>query len=281
MDDRDALAELVGAGGVVVLSGAGISTESGIPDYRGPTGRSRRTAPMTGQAFRDDALARHRYWARGLIGWSTLADARPNTGHHAVAALQHHGHIGSVITQNVDGLHQAAGATHVIDLHGRLDTVVCLACGTPCPRDEVQARLRQANPTWSAEVLGVNADGDVDLADADVANFVVVDCEVCSGVLKPDVVYFGESVPPTRVEAAYAEVDGARSLLVLGSSLHVFSGRRFVIRAAQRGIPIAIVNAGPTRGDDLATLKLEAPLGDTLASVADALGAEMSPAGHR
>ena len=266
------LADLVAGGGVVGLSGAGISTESGIPDYRGPTGRARRTAPMTGQLFRDDALARRRYWARGLLGWSTIRQAQPNAGHRAVAELQRRGLVDAVITQNVDGLHEAAGSPGVIDLHGRLDRVVCLACGTVRSRDLVQERLRDANPGFDAEVLGVNADGDVDLPDDAVAGFVVVDCDACGGVLKPDVVYFGESVPPERVAAAYDRVHDALALLVLGSSLHVFSGRRFVVRAVQQGIPVAIVNDGPTRGDDVAALKLARPLGPTLTALVEQLG---------
>ena len=266
------LADLVAGGGVVVLSGAGISTESGIPDYRGPTGQARRTAPMTGQLFRDDALARRRYWARGLLGWSTIRQAQPNAGHRAVAELQRRGLVDAVITQNVDGLHEAAGSPGVIDLHGRLDSVVCLACGTVRSRDLVQERLRDANPGFDAEVLGVNADGDVDLPDDAVAGFVVVDCDACGGVLKPDVVYFGESVPPERVAAAYDTVHDALALLVLGSSLHVFSGRRFVVRAVQQGIPVAIVNDGPTRGDDVAALKLARPLGPTLTALVEQLG---------
>ena len=240
-----ALADLLARGGVAVLSGAGISTESGIPDYRGPTGQARRTAPMTGQLFRDDALARRRYWARGLLGWSTIREAQPNAGHRAVAELQRRALVDGVVTQNVDGLHEAAGSPDVIDLHGRLDRVVCLDCAATSSRDDVQVLLRAANPGWDADVLGINADGDVDLPDDAVGSFVVVDCAVCAGVLKPDVVYFGESVPAARVEAAYELVDRARALLVLGSSLHVFSGRRFVVRAAVLGTPAGGTHAGP------------------------------------
>jgi len=266
-----ALADLVARGGVVVLSGAGLSTESGIPDYRGPTGQARRAAPMTGQLFRDDALARRRYWARGLLGWSTIREAQPNAGHRAVAELQRRALADGVVTQNVDGLHEAAGSPDVIDLHGRLDRVVCLDCGATSSRDDAQVLLRAANPGWDADVLGINADGDVDLPDDAIASFVVVDCTVCAGVLKPDVVYFGESVPAARVEAVDDLVEHARTLLVLGSSLHVFSGRRFVVRAAQHGVPVAIVNDGPTRGDDVAALKLERPLGATLTALVEQL----------
>jgi NAD-dependent SIR2 family protein deacetylase len=202
-DDFDGLAALVAGGSVVVLSGAGISTESGIPDYRGPSGAAlRRHAPMTYQAFRDDPVARRRYWARSHVGWQLMRTATPNDGHRAVAALERRGIVVGTITQNVDGLHQAAGADEVIDLHGRLDRVVCLSCGTSVPRSEVRSRLDAANRDWSATVTAVNPDGDVDLPDAQLDGFTVVDCQECGGLLKPDVVYFGESVPAPRVELA-------------------------------------------------------------------------------
>ncbi len=264
----DALAGLVRRGGVVVLSGAGISTESGIPDYRGPSGASlRRHAPMTYQLFTGDPVARRRYWARSHVGWQLMRTAVPNAGHLAVAELERHGLVVGTITQNVDGLHQAAGAQRVIDLHGRLDRVVCLSCGTPEPRARVRERLDAANATWSATITAVNPDGDVDLPDEQLDGFTVVDCERCGGVLKPDVVYFGENVPAERVVAAYDLVDAASALLVLGTSLTVFSGRRFVLRAAKAGVPVAIVNEGPTRGDEHAALKLETPIGATMTSL--------------
>ena len=269
-DDLDRLANLVACGQVVVLSGAGISTESGIPDYRGPSGASlRRHAPMTYQAFRDDPVARRRYWARSHVGWQLMRTASPNDGHRAVAELERHGLVTGTITQNVDGLHQAAGSRDVIDLHGRLDRVVCLSCGTLVPRTEVRERLDAANRDWSATVTAVNPDGDVDLADEQLDGFTVVDCATCGGLLKPDVVYFGENVPAARVERAQSWVDASSLLLVLGSSLHVFSGRRFVVRATRSGIPVAIVNDGPTRGDDVAALKLETPLGATLTALVE------------
>ena len=267
-DDVDRLAALVSGGGVVVLSGAGISTESGIPDYRGPSGASlRRSAPMTYQAFRDDPVARRRYWARSHVGWQLMRTASPNAGHRAVAELERRGLVTATITQNVDGLHQAAGSRDVIDLHGRLDRVVCLSCGTLVSRAEVRDRLDAANRDWSATVTAVNPDGDVDLADEQLDGFTVVDCAACGGLLKPDVVYFGENVPAARVERAQSWVDACSLLLVLGSSLQVFSGRRFVVRATRSGIPVAIVNDGPTRGDDVAELKLETPLGATLTAL--------------
>ena len=269
----DQVAELVGRGGVVVLSGAGISTESGIPDYRGATGAAaRRYTPMTYQSFVGDPVARRRYWARSHVGWRHIGSAAPNSGHRAVASLQRMGLVTGVVTQNVDGLHEAAGSTDVVDLHGRLDRVRCLACGRLTSRSELDERLVEANRAWRAHATSVNPDGDVDLPEEVLDDFVVVDCTTCGGVLKPDVVYFGENVPAERVASSYALVDSADLLLVLGTSLHVFSGRRFVVRAASGGIPVVIVNEGPTRGDEVAAYKLETPLGVTL----DAILAQVS-----
>jgi NAD-dependent SIR2 family protein deacetylase len=260
-----ALRDLVHAGGVVVLSGAGLSTESGIPDYRGPSGTLRRHAPMTYQAFVDSPDARRRYWARSYVGWRRIAGARPNAGHRAVADLQAHGRLAGIITQNVDGLHQAAGAQGVIELHGGLDLVVCLSCGLRDTRISLDARLRDANADFVAAVDRINPDGDADLSDDDLDGFVPVGCCYCaSDLLKPDVVFFGENVPRPRVDACYALVESASSLLVLGSSLSVMSGLRFVRRAAALGLPVAIVNQGETRGDPLADIKVEAPLGEVL-----------------
>ncbi|MFF4618629.1 NAD-dependent protein deacetylase [Nonomuraea jabiensis] len=259
------LAELVAGGGVAVLSGAGLSTESGIPDYRGPTGRARRAEPMTYQRFVGSAQARQRYWARSHVGWRQIGQARPNAGHRAVAELERRGLLAGIVTQNVDGLHQAAGARRVIELHGGLDRVVCLSCRERTPRAELERRLRAANPAWE-EAAGarINPDGDAVLTDAQVAGFQVVDCAACGGMLKPDVVFFGENVPRPRVDECFALVAGARLLLVLGSSLTVRSGLRFVTKAASLGIPIAIVNQGETGGDADASLTLDAPLGPTL-----------------
>ena len=261
----DALCSLVGAGGVAVLSGAGLSTESGIPDYRGPTGSLRRHAPMTYQAFMGDPAARHRYWARSYLGWRQIAGAQPNAGHLAVSALQCDGLIAGIITQNVDGLHQAAGATEVIELHGGLDRVVCMSCGLTESRRDIDARLRAANPDFDARVAAINPDGDADLVDDELAGFRMVPCAWCgSDLVKPDVVFFGENVPRPRVDRCFELVERARSLLVLGSSLTVMSGLRFVRRAAAIGTPVAIVNQGQTRGDELATLLVDAPLGQVL-----------------
>ncbi|MEW1844240.1 NAD-dependent protein deacetylase [Nonomuraea angiospora] len=258
------LAELVAGGGVAVLSGAGLSTESGIPDYRGPTGRARPAEPMTYQRFTGSAQARQRYWARSHVGWRQIGQARPNAGHRAVAELERRGLLAGIVTQNVDGLHQAAGARRVIELHGGLDRVVCLSCRERTPRAELERRLRAANPGWEAAGARINPDGDAVLTDAQVAGFQVVDCAACGGMLKPDVVFFGENVPRPRVDECFALVAGASLLLVLGSSLTVRSGLRFVTKAASLGIPIAIVNQGETGGDADASLTLDAPLGPTL-----------------
>ena len=265
----DRLRELLATGGVVVLSGAGISTESGIPDYRGPSGQLRARLPMTVQEFMASAAARRRYWARSYVGWRRIAHAQPNTGHLAVAALQRRGAVSGVITQNVDGLHQAAGTRDVIELHGGLDHVVCLDCGARSPRSELDERLAAVNGEFATEIAELNPDGDVELADELVASFVLVGCECCgSDLLKPDVVFFGENVPRPRVARCFELVERASSLLVLGSSLTVMSGLRFVHRAAAGAIPVAIVNQGTTRGDEYADVRLDGPLGEVLAALA-------------
>ena len=258
----------VAEGGVVVLSGAGLSTDSGIPDYRGPSGSARRSTPMTFQTFTRDPIARRRYWARSHLGWRTIGEARPNDGHRAVARLQEQGAVGGIITQNVDGLHQAAGARDVVELHGNLARITCLACGAGTPREEISDRLDAANPQFAGVATAFNADGDAELADAALDGFVVVDCLACGGLLKPDVVYFGETVPPERVSRSFDLVAGARTLLVLGSSLTVMSGRRFVLRAVKLGIRVAIVNRGVTRGEPHARLVIDAPLGIVLPHLA-------------
>lgn len=266
------LVQLIGAGGTVVLSGAGLSTESGIPDYRGPSGAQRRHAPMTFESFTSDPVARHRYWARSYLGWRQIRAARPNAGHHGVTALQRAGLVSGIVTQNVDGLHQAAGATGVIELHGGLDRVICRNCGQVIDRGRLDRQLRAANPSFEAAAPRINPDGDADLADDQLAGFVMVGCESCGGgPLKPDVVFFGETVPRARVEECFGLVEAARSLLVLGSSLTVMSGFRFVVRAAKLGIPVGIVNQGPTRGDEYCTVRVDAPLGAVLSSCAQQL----------
>ncbi|GAA4389564.1 NAD-dependent protein deacetylase [Actinomadura verrucosospora] len=265
------LADLVSDGDVVVLSGAGLSTESGIPDYRGETGRRRRAEPMTYQAFTGSEAARRRYWARSHLGWRHIARARPNSGHRAVAELQRRGLLAGIITQNVDGLQQAAGAREVIELHGALDRVLCLSCGERSARERLDERLRAANPGWTARAETINPDGDAVLRDEAVEAFRIVGCERCGGALKPDVIFFGENVPPARVGDCFALTERAGALLVLGSSLTVLSGYRFVRHAARHGVPVAIVNRGATRGDPHALVTLDAPLGATL----DALVAEL------
>ncbi|WP_067503194.1 NAD-dependent protein deacetylase [Actinoplanes sp. TFC3] len=260
----DELAEWVTDGGVVVLSGAGLSTESGIPDYRGPSGVARRATPMTYQSFTRDPIARRRYWARSHLGWRTIGDARANDGHRAVARLQELGRLDGIITQNVDGLHQDGGAHGVVELHGNLARVACLDCGDLSERGELEARLDAANPDFAAAVSAVNPDGDVEIDDAGLDGFTVVGCLLCGGMLKPDVVYFGETVPKDRVSRSFELVAGARTLLVLGSSLTVMSGRRFVLRAAKDGIRVAIVNQGLTRGEPYAQVVVDAALGAML-----------------
>lgn len=265
--ELDELAELVGRGGVLVLSGAGLSTESGIPDYRGPTGRLRRALPMTYQAFTGDATARRRYWARSQLGWRHVTGATPNAGHRAAAELERRGLVAATITQNVDGLHQAAGTRRLVELHGGLARVRCLTCNVRTSRAELDRRLRAANRHWNPMAAGINPDGDADLTDAQVRGFHVVDCTSCGGILKPDVIFFGENVPAARVAESHALVDQASALLVLGSSLTVMSGYRFVRHAAARAIPVALINQGETRADPLATIVIDAPLGPTLTAL--------------
>ena len=258
---------------VVVLSGAGLSTESGIPDYRGATGSLRRHTPMTYQEFVGSEDARRRYWARSHLGWRTIARAAPNAGHFAVASLATAGYVSGVITQNVDGLHRAAGTPDAVELHGSLDRVLCLNCGRTSSREDLDVRMRAANPDFQDASTRINPDGDVELADDLVAGFHTVTCDVCEvGVLKPDVVFFGENVPKPRVQECYDLVDDARALLVLGSSLTVMSGLRFVKYAAKNGKPVAIVNQGQTRGDAYASIRADLPLGSALTRLAEKLG---------
>lgn len=263
---RERLAKLLGGGNVMVLSGAGMSTDSGIPDYRGPNGAMRNRQPMMFKEFRGHADARRRFWARSHAGWSRIAAAQPNVAHRAVAELESAGIVSGVVTQNVDALHDAAGSEVVIDLHGRLDVVVCLDCDDHSPRDELAARLSALNPEFAAAPSAgpIKPDGDVELDPEALSEFRVADCRRCGGVLKPDVVFFGESVPKARVAIAMEILERARVLLVLGSSLTVWSGYRFVRRSAALGTPVAIVNRGPTRGDGEAKLKIDAPLASTL-----------------
>jgi NAD-dependent SIR2 family protein deacetylase len=262
------IGDLLVRGGVAVLSGAGLSTESGIPDYRGASGSLRRHTPMTYQEFVSDEAGRRRYWARSHVGWRTIARAQPNAGHRAVQALRASGQVCAVITQNVDGLHHAAGTTDAVELHGGLDRVICLGCRQLSPREELDQRLHAANGRLEAAGAMANPDGDVELAPELVDAFRVVPCLACGGVLKPDVGFFGENVPRARVDHCFELVDTARALLVLGSSLTVMSGLRFVRRAAKAGLPVAIVNHGPTRGDEHASIRVDLPLGHALTTLA-------------
>jgi NAD-dependent SIR2 family protein deacetylase len=244
---------------VLALTGAGVSTDSGIPDYRGPGSPAR--TPMTYQEFVSGPAAQQRYWARSHLGWSRMTGAVPNAGHRALARLEAAGRVGMVITQNVDGLHEAAGSRSLCALHGRIADVVCLGCRGRTSRAALHERLRDLNPGWAERHAGaeVRPDGDVDLDD--VAGFAVPACAACGGVLKPDVVFFGENVPKERVQRCYAAVEALAArggaLLVLGSSLTVMSGFRFVRHAAKLGVPVVVVNRGTTRGDALATHKLD------------------------
>jgi len=247
-----------------VLTGAGCSTGSGIPDYRDLDGGWKRRPPVTLQAFIGDATTRSRYWARSLVGWRRFGRARPNGTHAALARLEAEGRVEVLLTQNVDGLHQAAGSANVIDLHGRLDTVRCLACEARSRREAFQRALEALNPQWLALDALDAPDGDADLEGLDFASFRVPDCGSCGGLLKPDVVFFGENVPRERVERAEAHLAAADAMLVVGSSLMVFSGYRFARAAARAHKPIAAVNLGRTRADDLLSLKIEADCADAL-----------------
>ena len=256
-----------------VLGGAGCSTAAGLGDYRDRQGRWKRKQPITGQVFRGDEAMRKRYWARSSVGWPAFSAARPVAAHRALARLQRTGAAPHLVTQNVDRLHSEAGHEDVIDLHGRLDRVVCLACGEITSRDAFQGRLLGANP-WLAGLSAAHApDGDADLELADVDRLRVPACETCAGMLKPDVVFFGENVPRERVERAMARLEDSDALLVAGSSLMVFSGFRFARAAAAAGRPIAIVNDGVTRADELATLRVDGDIGARLGALADALEA--------
>lgn len=262
------LASLLRRGPHLALTGAGISTESGIPDYRGPESAARDHKPMRYQEFVRSPGARKRYWARSSVGWRNVARAAPNDGHRALAALERSGVVAGVLTQNVDGLHQRAGSDEVLELHGSLGVVRCLDCARPEDRRLLQRRLGRLNPEVVVEARAIAPDGDADVPEAQIARFVVPSCLHCGGVLKPDVVFFGENVPRARVDRAWAMLERAEGLLVLGSSLTVFSGYRFVAKAAAQGKPVVIVNDGPTRGDGDADLKLEARLGELLPALA-------------
>jgi NAD-dependent SIR2 family protein deacetylase len=250
---------LTGHRDTLVLTGAGCSTESGIPDYRDENGDWKRPQPLQLQEFLGSETVRRRYWARSLAGWEALRLSQPNASHLALARLETAGYVGHLVTQNVDGLHQQAGSRKVTDLHGRLDMVACLNCGRSLCREVFQARLQAMNETHEHRVAALAPDGDAELDAADYETFRVPACEACGGVLKPTVVFFGESVPRTRVQRVFDALERARAVLVVGSSLMVYSGYRFVRAAAERGLPIAAVNLGRTRADDLLALKVREP----------------------
>lgn len=254
-----------------VLTGAGCSTESGIPDYRDADGNWKVREPMKYREFVASARARRRYWVRSLLGWEQIRGSRPNAAHHALARLERMGRLHQLVTQNVDGLHQRAGSRRVIDLHGRLDTVECLACRATFPRLRFQEELRELNPGWRDLGAAHAPDGDADPGPVDYDRFRVPPCERCGGALKPFVVFFGESVPRARVEAAFARLEECEAMLVVGSSLMVWSGYRFVRGAVERGLPIAAVNLGHTRADDKLSLKVEGRCAEVLTEVLGSL----------
>jgi NAD-dependent SIR2 family protein deacetylase len=256
---------------VTVITGAGVSTGSGIPDYRDHDGNWKRLPPVQYRDFVESVAVRRRYWARSLAGWPLFAAARPNGAHAALAGLERMGRVCAVVTQNVDRLHQRAGSRNVIDLHGRLDVVRCLACNNRTGRDAFQQRLHAANPGWDASPARIAPDGDADVESVDFGTFAVPACEICGGMLKPDVVFYGEPVPRETTAAALDAVESADGVLVAGSSLMVWSSFRLVRAAAARGIEIVAVNRGRTRGDDLLAFKLDGECGAVLAAVLDAL----------
>jgi NAD-dependent SIR2 family protein deacetylase len=267
-EEIDLLATLLRGGSVVALTGAGISTESGIPDYRSPEAQTRVRKPIHGPEFIRSSALRQRYWARAMAGWERFRNAAPNVAHHVLADFERFGVLDAIITQNVDRLHQHAGSKNVHELHGALAEVHCLTCNALETRDALQARMRLENPNWIDGPTPMAPDGDAELSAELVDRFVAPTCTVCGGPMKPRVVFFGENVARPVVDAAFAEVDRANALLVVGTSLAVFSGFRFLRRAAERKIPIAIVNRGPVRGEEHATLKIEKSTGTTLEMLA-------------
>lgn len=256
---------------LVVLGGAGISAASGLPTYRDQQGTWQHRKPIQHRDFLRDQRTRQRYWARSMVGWPAVRDARPNDAHRRLATLERAGHVELLITQNVDRLHQRAGSTRVIDLHGRLDRVVCLDCASIIEREELQLRLLALNPALCMGPGTPRPDGDRDLPEHVLANFAVPDCKRCQGMMMPDVVFFGGTVPRARVDSAMDALRRADALLAIGSSLQVYSGYRFCRQAAALGKPVAIVNPGPTRADDLAALRLHQSASEALAQATDSI----------
>ena len=251
---------------LLILTGAGMSTDSGIPDYRDQEGQWKRKQPVQHGDFMQSELVRQRYWGRSLIGWPVIRDAEPNQAHAALAELEAMGHVELLVTQNVDRLHQQSGSQQVIDLHGRSDEVICMSCDYRVKRDQVHAESARLNPEFTCFTAETAPDGDADL-EVDFTGFKVPGCPSCSGILKPDVVFFGDNVPKERVEKVSEALDRSDALLVIGSSLMVFSGFRFCRYAEQREKPIAALTLGKTRADELLQLKLDAPIGPTLGSL--------------
>jgi NAD-dependent SIR2 family protein deacetylase len=275
--DAHALAEFIRRyPRLFVLTGAGVSTDSGIPDYRDHEGEWKRAQPVSYQAFMGDESTRRRYWARSLVGWRHFGKAQPNRAHRALANLEQDGKVGLLVTQNVDCLHQAAGSSNVVDLHGRLDAVRCMSCEQRIPRHEMQEQLFALNPEWARLDAREAPDGDADLEGRDFSTFHIPECQYCGGVLKPDVVFFGESVPRDRVDRAFRGLQEADAMLVVGSSLMIYSGFRFAQAAADAGKPIAAVNLGKTRADALLTLKVSQPC-SVLEEVLNRRAAESAP----
>ncbi len=273
--DRHALADLCSFvqqyPRLFVLSGAGISTDSGIPGYRDAHGRWRRTPPVLLQDFLRSESVRQRYWARSVVGWPIVANARPNSAHDALVGLEANGRLLQLVTQNVDGLHQRAGNSQVIELHGNLDQVLCLECGALHSRASIQRTLEALNPQFQPAITATAADGDAEVEHSDFDAFRVLQCPRCAGVLKPNVVFFGEGVPRDRVDGALRALEQADAMLVIGSSLMVYSGFRFCEAADRMGKPIAAINLGRTRADHLLALKIERPCAEALTSLVDRL----------
>ena len=255
---------LLAGGGVFVLSGAGVSTDSGIPDYRDDHGAWKAREPVQYRDFVGSERVRRRYWARSMLGFPLMALARPNPAHLALAELEARGGLSLLVTQNVDGLHQRAGNESVVDLHGRLDQVRCLGCGALTARAALQSELVARNPEFVRADALIKPDGDAELSDVDYQRFEVPSCAACGGILKPHVVFFGENVPAERVNRAMSALEQSKLLLIVGTSLMVFSGFRFVRAATRAGVPIAIVNRGVTRADELSRLKIPGNVGDIL-----------------
>lgn len=263
-----AAAQLAGflrqAGRITIVTGAGVSTASGIPGYRDRDGNWQHAKPVQFADFVGREHTRKRYWARSFAGWQRMSGASPNAAHHALAGLEDGGFVDTLVTQNVDGLHHQAGSRNIVDLHGRIDAVICLDCQNRVSRRDWQRALLAANPDWEADIATVLPDGDAAISKPEYEDFTVPPCDTCAGVMKPDVVFFGESVPRERVRQARDAVDRSAALLVVGSSLTVFSGFRFARQALEKSKPIAILNQGRTRADDIAALKLDADCGHTL-----------------